>query len=214
MTEQISLALVFAAGITSVLSPCVLPVLPIVVTGGGNDHKLRPLLVVAGISSMFMLMGVISSLFGAAVGSKMVVVEKVAAVVIMIFGTLLIANVNLFKYLSFLSGFAGRSRGVMGGYFLGATLGIIWIPCVGPLLSSVLAIVATEGKIGHGVFLLAVYSAGFAVPMLAAGYASQWFRSKITASVKHPYAVSFISGLLLVGLGAFIFTRGMIGFGR
>src|SRR5512133_749503 len=119
MFENLNIVLVFAAGFASVLSPCVLPVLPIIVTGNSNDHKWRPILIVSGLSVTFILMGVLSSIFGAAVGSSMRHIEKGAAIVIALFGVMLILNVNMFKHLSFFSSFAQKSKGRFGGFFLG-----------------------------------------------------------------------------------------------
>jgi cytochrome c-type biogenesis protein len=212
MFGNLNIVLVFAAGFASVLSPCVLPVLPIIVTGNNNDHKWRPLLIVSGLAVTFIMMGVVSSIFGAAVGSSMRYVEKVAAIVIVLFGVMLILNVNLFKHVSFLSSFAQRSKGRFGGFFLGFTLGIIWIPCVGPMLSSVLAMVATEGKIVTGVWLLLVYSIGFAVPMLIAAYASQIFRNRFKRLGKYPFIVNLVSGIILLALGITIFFKGIVAF--
>ena len=213
MTEQLNLFLVFGAGLASVLSPCVLPVLPIIVSGTGNDSRIRPLLIVSGLAFTFMGMGILSSLFGAFIGPKIYYAEKAAAAVIVLSGLLLIFNVNLFRHLGFLSAFAQKSRGSFGGFFLGFTLGIIWIPCVGPMLSGVLAMVATRGAAMSGMFYLLVYSAGFAVPMLIAGYATQFFRKRIGKAGRYPRAISIGSGLLLVALGVFILLRGMVGFG-
>lgn len=213
MNENINLLFVFVAGLTSVLSPCVLPVLPIVVAGGGNDNRFRPLLTVAGLSITFMLMGVLSTLFGSIIGPKLYYAEKVAAALIALVGMLLIVNINPFKHLSFLSRFVSRSKGAFGGFFLGLTLGVIWIPCVGPMLSGVLALVATRGQITSGIGYLFVYSVGFALPMLVAGYASHFFRKRVAVAGKHPKIVSMLSGTVLVALGAIIFFKGMIGFG-
>jgi len=213
MTEHLNLLLVFFSGLTSVLSPCVLPVLPIVVTGGGNDSRWRPLLIVSGLALTFMIMGVLSSLFGGVIGTKLYYLEKIAAVIIVLFGILLMFNVNFFKHLTFVSRFAGRSSGALGGFLLGFTLGIIWIPCVGPMLSGVLALVASKGKIFSGIGYLMIYSAGFAVPMLVAGYATQFFRKRVSVAGKHPAVISLVSGAVLVLLGLFIFFKGMIGFG-
>jgi cytochrome c-type biogenesis protein len=212
MFENINILLVFAAGFASVLSPCVLPVLPIIVTGNSNDHKWRPILIVSGLALTFILMGVLSSIFGAAVGSSIRSIEKIAAVVIALFGVMLILNINLFKHLSFFSSFAQKSKGRYGGFVLGFTLGIIWIPCVGPILSSVLAIVATQGNVVSGIILLFVYSIGFAVPMLVAAYASQIFRNRFKSLGKYPIAVNLISGVILLALGITIFFKGIVAF--
>lgn len=71
--------------------------------------------------------------------------NQAAGILIVLFGFLLIFNVNLFKHLGFLSQFAQKSRGKSGGFILGLTLGIIRIPCVGPMFSSVLALVVSLG---------------------------------------------------------------------
>lgn len=213
MTGNLNIALVFGAGVASVLSPCVLPVVPIVAAGSADDHRLRPVLVVSGLAVTFIAMGIVSSLFGSAIGSNMIYVEKAAAIIIAFFGLLLIFNINLFKHLSFISNIMGKTRGRLGGFLLGLTLGIVWIPCVGPMLSGVLALVATQGRIATGISLLFVYSTGFAVPMLIAGYASQFFRSRFRKIGKFPVIVNITSGLILLALGVFIFFMGMTGFG-
>jgi cytochrome c-type biogenesis protein len=93
---------------------------------------------------------------------------------------------------------------------LGLSLGLVWIPCVGPMLSSVLAMVATKGSLAAGVGLLLVYAAGFAVPMLAVGYGSQALRLKVRALAQRPALVRWASGLLLVAFGLVILTQGML----
>jgi cytochrome c-type biogenesis protein len=213
MTENLNIALVFAAGLASVLSPCVLPVVPIIVTGSDNDHKLRPVMIIAGLTLMFVVMGAISSLFGTIIGPKMTYANKAAGILIVLFGILFIFNVNLFKHLSFFSQFAQKSRGKAGGFILGLTLGIIWIPCVGPMLSSVLALVASHGKVLYGVFFLFIYSAGFAIPMLVAGYAAQFFRKRFRKIGRFPVMINIASGLILIAFGTMILFKGALGFG-
>jgi cytochrome c-type biogenesis protein len=213
MTENLNIALVFGAGLASVLSPCVLPVVPVIVTGSHSDHRLRPLMIVAGLAITFVAMGVLSSLFGAAIGPKMAIVNKAAGALVALFGLLLIFNVNLFKHMSFLSQFAQKSRGKAGGFLLGLTLGIIWIPCVGPMLSSVLALVAAKGQVLYGIFFLLIYSLGFAVPLLTAGYAAQFFRNRFRKIGKFPAIINIASGLILVAFGGIIFFNGSLGFG-
>ena len=108
-----TLALSFGAGLASVASPCVLPVLPIVVAGRTDEHRARPALVVAGIAASFVAMGVVTSLFGGAIAPAMPHLEKLVGVVVLLFGLLLLADVNLFKRLSWLQGM-GASLAVGG----------------------------------------------------------------------------------------------------
>ena len=201
------------AGFASIASPCVLPMVPIIVTGTSDDHKYRPLLIVCGLSFSFIMMGAITSIFGGAIAGVMPIVEKVAGVVVIVLGLTMLVGVNVFKNFTFFYKAQFQSKGKWSGLLLGVTLGIIWIPCVGPMLSGVLAMVATKGTLTSGLILLAFYSLGFAIPMLLAGYASQSFRQKIRAVNEHPVLIRTISGLLLIGFGIYILTSGMLGMG-
>jgi len=205
-----SLALSFGAGLASVASPCVLPVVPLLVAGRADDHRWRPALVVAGIATSFVAMGVATSLFGAAIGPALPRLEKVVGAIVVAFGLLLLADVNLFKRLTFLQRIGSGGDGRWSGLFLGASLGLVWIPCVGPMLSGVLAMVATEGTLAAGVLLLLVYALGFAVPMLALGYGSQALRQRVRSLASRPLVVRWASGLLLVAFGAVILEKGML----
>ena len=205
-----ALALTFGAGLASVASPCVLPVVPIVVTGTAEDHRWRPALVVAGIAASFVAMGVVTSLFGAIVGPALPWLEKAVGALVVTFGLLLLLDVNVFKRLVMLQRIRSPGGGRWSGLLLGLSLGLVWIPCVGPMLSSVLATVAAKGTLGTGVVLLVVYSLGFAVPMLAVGYGSQALRQRIRSVAGRPRAVRWASGLLLVAFGAVILRKGML----
>ncbi len=205
-----ALALTFGAGLASVASPCVLPVVPIVVTGTADDHRWRPALVVVGIATSFVAMGVVTSLFGALVGPALPWLEKAVGALVVASGLLLLLDVNVFKRLTALQRIRSPGGGRWSGLLLGLSLGLVWIPCVGPMLSSVLATVAAKGTLGTGVALLVVYSLGFAVPMLAVGYGSQALRQRIRSVAAHPRAVRWASGLLLVAFGAVVLRKGML----
>ncbi|MBI3567563.1 MAG: cytochrome c biogenesis protein CcdA [Gemmatimonadetes bacterium] len=212
MVSDLNAALVLGAGLTSVLSPCVIPVVPLIVTGTASDHKLRPVLIVSGLALAFVAMGVVSSLFGAVVGPWMYKAEKGVGAVIALFGLLLIFDVNPFKRLGF-ARLAERAGGRINGFALGALLGVIWIPCVGPMLSGVLALVATEQRVTAGVAYLLIYSAGFSIPMLLVAYASQTVRGRFRAIAAEQRVVGAVSGVLLMALGLFIVFKGAVAFG-
>ena len=206
----INMAIAFAAGVASVASPCVLPVIPIVIAGTDKDHKDRPLLIVLGLSFTFIAMGVISSLFGSLFANKMRLIEQIAGIVITISGLMMVIDFNVFKKLTFFQNLKSNSGGRLSGLFLGLTLGIIWIPCIGPVLSSVLAMVATKANIISGIIMLTTYSLGFAIPMLIAGYFSSFFRQRVGFLKKHPRSIRWTSGVLLIALGLFITTKGLV----
>jgi cytochrome c-type biogenesis protein len=201
------------AGIASIASPCVLPVVPIIVTGTEADHKHRPLLIVLGLSLSFMTMGLLTSLFGGAIAGVMPLLEKAAGVLVIVFGLLMLFDINVFKKLTLFSNIQGSSRGRWSGLVMGLTLGLVWIPCVGPMLAGVLTLVATDGRLSTGIILLACYSIGFAIPMLLLGYASQSVRQKIKQANAHPLIIRFVSSAILIVFGVFILTKGMLSFG-
>jgi len=202
--------LVLWAGLLSVLSPCILPVLPIILTGTEKDHKFRPLLIVAGLSAAFIAMGLITSLFSHLIGGRMQAIEKLAGVTIALLGVLMFLDVNPFEKLGFLQRIGNRSGGRYSGLLLGLTLGIIWIPCIGPVLSGVFAMVAGKELTG-GMILLLAYCIGFSIPMLLAAYASQAFRKKISILQGYPRLIRYASGCILVVFGIFIMARGVTG---
>lgn len=213
MVSNLSAVLVLGAGIASVLSPCVIPVVPLIVTGTARDHKLRPVLIVAGLAIAFVAMGVVSSLFGAVIGPWMYKVEKVVGALIALFGLLLIFDVNPFKHLGAVSRLGERAGGRLNGFALGVMLGVIWIPCIGPMLSGVLALVATEQRVTTGIAYLLIYSIGFSIPMLVVAYASQSIRSRFRVLAGQQRMVGALSGVLLMALGLFIVFKGVVAFG-
>jgi cytochrome c-type biogenesis protein len=205
-----SAGLAFLAGLASVASPCVLPVVPLLVGGTAEDHRARPALVVAGLAASFVAMGALTALFGGAIGPSLPRLEKAVGVLVVAFGLLLLLGVNLFKRLTWLQALPAPGAGRWSGLLLGASLGLVWIPCVGPVLSGVLATVAAQGSLAAGVALLAVYATGFAVPMLLVGYGSQALRQRVRAVAAHPGLVRWASGLLLVAFGVVILRKGML----
>lgn len=209
----VNIFLAVGAGLASVASPCVLPVVPIIVTGKVTDHRHRPLLIVIGLTITFILMGVITSIFGSFIAGKMLVVERIAGAFILLMGILILMDINVFKKLTAFNNIQSSSDGRWSGLLLGLTLGLIWIPCIGPMLSGILATVATEGHVVTGIIYLLFYSIGFAIPMLLVGYFSQFSIKKIRKLQEHPLAVRIVSGSILLLFGAYILLNGVMGFG-
>lgn len=208
-----NLGLIFVAGLASVLSPCVLPVVPIVVTGGEQDSRLRPLFIVLGLSFTFVLMGILSSLAGSLIAGNMHYIEKLTGVIIVLLGLLLLFDKNPFKQINIFNRWANKSvrKGRFEGIVLGASLGLIWIPCIGPVLSSVLSTVAISGQLTAAIFMLLVYATGFSIPMLVAAYAAQSFRSWISCLQKNPKVLRILNGGILIAFGLYILLFGMLG---
>jgi len=207
-----NMALAVSAGVASVLSPCVLPVIPVIVAGAEKNDRLRPLLVVIGLAITFMAMGAVSSLFGALLVGRTRTIEIIGAVVIILLGIAVIFDMNIFKRLYRLSNIRVSGQGRFSGLILGMALGVIWVPCIGPMLSGILTMVGTSGQIFRGMFLLGLYSLGLAIPMLVIAYSSHLMQRKITALAQHETVLRYVSGTVLVVFGAYQIVHGNLAF--
>jgi len=96
-------------------------------------------------------------------------------------------------------------EGLFGGLFLGMSLGILWIPCVGPILGAVFAYVAessaSAGNLLHGAFLLIVYSLGVSIPMLTIAYSGKSISGRVSWFVKRGHFFKRLSGMVLILVG-------------
>jgi cytochrome c-type biogenesis protein len=208
----ITIFMAIGAGLASVLSPCVLPVIPIIMAGAEREDRLRPLIVVTGLAAAFMTMGAISSLFGALLIGKTRTIEIAGSAIIVIMGVMVMFDVSIFKKMYRLSNIRVKGEGRLGGLILGLSLGVIWVPCVGPFLSSTLAMVGTSGQLFTGIVLLGFYSIGLAIPMLIVGYSSQLLQNKIKGLLRHDTMLRYITGGTLVVFGLYSIIKGNMAF--
>ncbi len=208
----VNIIMAIGAGLASVLSPCVLPIIPIIMAGAERDDRFRPLIVVTGLSISFMTMGAISSLFGALLIGKTRYIEIAGAVIIVLMGLMVMFDLSIFKRFYKLSNIRVKGEGRVGGLILGMSLGVIWVPCVGPFLSSTLTMVATSGQLLTGIVLLGFYSLGLAIPMLIVGYSSQMLQNKIRGMLKHESILRYVTGGVLVVFGLYSIFIGNFAF--
>jgi cytochrome c-type biogenesis protein len=183
--------LAFSAGVLTIAAPCVLPMLPVVLGASlGAQRRTRPLFIALGFALAFAAVVLLFSSFTRVLGLSHDSLRTAAALLLFGFGVLMVWP-SLYHRLSLrasgaLSGLAGwqpaeRVRnGALGGLLLGASLGVVWTPCAGPVLASILTLIATEPASGRAALLLVAYSLGAAVPMLLIAYggqaASGWVR--------------------------------------
>jgi cytochrome c-type biogenesis protein len=207
-----NISLAVGAGLASVLSPCVLPVVPVIVAGAERKDRLRPLLIVLGLSISFMAMGAVSSLFGSLLAGRTRTIELIGAAVIMIMGILVLFDLNIFKRLYRLSNIRVSGEGRFSGLVLGMALGLVWVPCIGPFLSSILTMVGTSGRLAHGIVLLAFYSLGLAIPMLIVAYSSHVLQRKLRFLGKHETIVRYVTGGILLAFGLYSIVAGNLAF--
>ena len=218
MSEYPSILLVFAAGILSFLSPCVLPLIPsyLGILGGVNLGELPQrrtfvLLVtticfVLGFTAVFIIMSIIMSTTFLLMGGAAVYIRVAAGIVVIILGLNVIFDfISVLNYEKRLH-VTEKRRGLAGAFIAGAAFGAGWTPCIGPVLAGVLFLAGESGKAGIAALYLAVYSLGLGIPfLLAAAFldrflvTSAWFRTRLPLIQK-------ISGVLLVIIGVLILS--------
>jgi cytochrome c-type biogenesis protein len=207
----ISILATFAAGILSVFSPCILPLLPAVLATSAGKGKLRPFSIVIGVSISFTIMGVVTSAFGAAFQTYINQLKILAEVFILLMGFALLFEISLFSVFSrfpLLSGMKGE--GSLSGLLLGLSLGVLWIPCVGPFLASILTMVALEGNLANGAFTLSIYSLGFAMPMLLLAYSAHFSSSRIRLISRWDAILKKGAGIVLILVGLWMIRQNHI----
>lgn len=222
---DVSIALAFAAGLLSFVSPCVLALVPVylaflgesatVVPAGPGTAALRgpilsqALLFVAGFSALFVVLGISVGLFGSVLfridGARQIAGVAVIGIGLLttgFFGPVLDRFMRPAVRTDLLP--AARSGRAVA---LGALVAIGWTPCIGPVLGAILTMGSSSQQAGVAGILLVAYSAGLAVPFLAAAVALPRLRPLLEALRRHGRAVQWISGLFIMLIGVLILTN-------
>lgn len=180
--EIVSMLLAFVAGLFSILSPCVLPLVPIVLGAAVAEHKLGPVALAVGLALSFTAIGMFIATIGYTIGLDGDVFRSVAAVLLVLVGAVLVVP-QWQSHFAFAAGpvsnwteqrFGGvRSHGLWGQFGVGGLLGAIWSPCVGPTLGAA-TVLASQGKeLGHVAMTMFSFGVGSALPLLLLGMLSR-----------------------------------------
>jgi cytochrome c-type biogenesis protein len=211
-----------AAGIVSFLSPCVLPLVPgylSAVTGvsaaelddAGWRRVLGPsLLFVASFSTIFILLGLTATGLGSALQDHKELLTEVAGWLIIAMGVLFVASLFITRlnrewHVDALLERAGRGGPIVAG----AAFAIAWTPCIGPTLGAILSAASLSGSAGRGAFLLAVYSAGLAIPFILTALAFSRMTTAFAVVKRHYQTIVAIGGVILIAMGILIVSGEM-----
>lgn len=201
-----------AAGALTTLSPCVFPILPLVVGGAVQGNRLAPLAMGVGMATSFALIGLLLGALGPALGIDSEHVRVFGAGMLIAFGLVMLVPVLNRRFTEWMLPIASGANaasarldgGSLGGaLLLGGVLGLVWSPCSGPLLASALTLVASEGGALRGGIILGLFGLGAALPLVAVAYASRsgfnaargWVLARIEG-IKKAFGVL----ILLVGI--------------
>jgi cytochrome c-type biogenesis protein len=209
-----ALAVAFAGGTVSLLSPCVLPVVPAylsITTGLGTSKTATVLrgglMFIAGFSVVFVAHGLSATALGSLLLRNHVPVSRVSGVLVVAMALALLAGTLPLPWL------LGRelrfhpriSRyGVWAAPVAGAAFAFGWTPCIGPVLASVLAVAADQARLGQGAALLAMYAAGLGVPFLVIGLAVHRSLLAVRFLRRHSVLVTRTSAIVLGAYGSLL----------
>ena len=224
--------LAFAAGLLSVLSPCVLPLMPAylsLISGisveeireGSEDSLMRRRVMracfgfIIGFSAIFVLLGVGAVAAGQIVRSWEVHVlgvgvgvAQIAGAVIILFGAHMMGVLPIRAlYRDTRIQFRMNRHSFLSAFLVGAGFALGWSPCIGPILAMILTLAGSEETVLQGVGLLLIYSAGLAVPFLIAGWSIEYFFEAFQRVKYHFRKFEIGSGLVLVIVGFLLVTN-------
>lgn len=212
------LGLSLAAGSLTTLSPCVFPLLPLVLGSALQGNRFAPLAMGLGMTVSFAGIGMALGALGPALGIDADTVRTVGASMLIAFALVMLVPALGERFTRWMLPIASTANAasarldggsLFGALALGSVLGLVWSPCSGPLLGSALTLVASEGGVARGGIVLGIFGLGAAVPLVAVAYASRsgfsrvrdWVLARIER-VRHGFA------LLLGFMGIAILTGG------
>ena len=212
MNLQLGLcATAFVAGMLSFFSPCILPLLPVYIGYFSSDEPSsqsplvsrikKTLAFVAGISTVFFLMGVGAGFAGSFLQSSLFVLFCGAVIVLMGLHQIGLIQIPLLDWTKTMTSKAVPGKGLLGAFGLGFFFSFGWTPCVGPILTMVLGISLEQGNALTGGILLLLYAAGFAIPFLVLAVGAQLLLEKIRCLYPHLGKIKIIGGILVVAMG-------------
>jgi cytochrome c-type biogenesis protein len=236
-TALATYATAFAAGLLSVLSPCVMPLMPAYLSlisglsveelqaqeaGEAGERGARRRRVmrgsfgfVAGFSTVFVLLGASATVVGRALATWEIHVfgvsigfVQIAGVVIVLMGLHLIGWLPIqLLYRDARIRTRFQPRSFLGTYLVGAAFAFGWSPCVGPILGGILTLAGGRDTVYEGMVLLAVYSVGLALPFLVAGWSVDAFFRALGRMKRHLRGVEVAAGVLLIAVGVLVATN-------
>jgi cytochrome c-type biogenesis protein len=208
-----------AAGIVSFLSPCVLPLVPgyLSAVSGVSPNELEragwrrvlgpSLLFVASFSAIFISLGLTATALGSFLDDNQELLTKISGVLIIVMGVLFVSSIFVTRLNREWHVDALLSRAGKGGPIVaGAAFAIAWTPCIGPTLGAILTAASLSDSVAHGGYLLAVYSAGLAIPFILTAVAFSQMTTAFAAVKRHYQAIVAVGGLILIVMGVLILT--------
>jgi cytochrome c biogenesis protein CcdA len=204
-----SFVFAFLAGVLSTLSPCVLPLIPIIIGAAANQHRFGPLALAGGLAASFAVIGTGLASIGSSIGLAQDGFRLFAAVVMGIIGIVLISNRLQERFAVAMSGVSGAGNsllskvtidGLLGQFLIGILLGLVWTPCVGPTLGAAITLASQGRDLGKIVFVMAIFGLGAGLPLALLGMLSRGAMMKAKGRLGNAgkFGKQLLGGFLIV----------------
>ncbi len=175
-------ALSFVAGTLSTLSPCVLPLIPILLGTALNTHARAPWFLAGGLALSFTMVGVTLASLGSVLGLDAHLLRAIAAMLLLLFGFILLFSALQERFAVAASRLSGVGQSLLshvstdslsGQFVLGLILGLVWSPCVGPTLGATITLASQGGNLAHTALVMALFGLGAGLPLVLLGMLSR-----------------------------------------
>lgn len=183
----------YGAGLLTLINPCVVPVLPIVIAGALQANRAGPLAMAAGLSLSFVLLGVGITAFGHAVGLTIDTISRVGAVLMVLFGLALLLPQGAALLQTATAGLSARAdaridgldRASLGGQFAaGLLLGAVWSPCIGPTLGGAISLASQGENLGWATLIMLFFALGVSTLILGLAYGTRGAITRHNATLR------------------------------
>jgi len=207
----------YLAGLLTLINPCVLPVLPVVLAGSLQADRLGPLVLAAGMSISFVILGVLVTAFGYGIGLTPDRVASGGAVLMILFGLMMLIPAARDRFALATSGIASGADGALSGIdhsklrgqFLGGLLlGAVWSPCVGPTLGGAIALASQGEGLGQATLIMIGFAMGVSTLILGIGYGARGILQRNRATMMRiAQAAPKVMGIVFLLVGLMLFFK-------
>ncbi|MCM8556537.1 cytochrome c biogenesis CcdA family protein [Sphingomicrobium sediminis] len=211
-----SLGLAFIAGVVTLLNPCVLPILPVLIGSALGQHKLGPLALAAGLVTSFSTVGLAIIAFGFSIGLDGALVRSIAGALLALAGIVLLVPKAQAALSAAAAPLTARANdklttvsgdGLLGQYGIGLLLGLVWAPCVGPTLGVAIAAASAGENLGQAFLTFLVFGLGVALAILALAYGARTTLGERSGMARKLSRIAKpLFGAMLVIVGAAVLT--------
>jgi cytochrome c biogenesis protein CcdA len=206
----------YLAGVLTLLSPCVLPLVPIVIATALAAHRLGPYALALGLTISFAAVGIFVAALGASLGLDQALFRNIAAFILIAFGILLLSTRLQERVATAASGLSAAGDGFIsrlnldglaGQFVIGLVLGVVWSPCVGPTLGAATTLASQGQNLAQISVLMAVFGLGAGTPLVALGSVSRATMIRLRSGMLSAGKLGkSILGIILVLLGLAILS--------